>query len=60
MQIGNFYGLSINTRNDADDCVAITPNGILYLSITKEVFHQLGLEGKLSNFANKHSDRYGK
>lgn len=57
---GQFYGLSVNTRIDVDDCVGLTPAGILHLSVTKDIYHYLGLEGKLSAFANKHPNRYCK
>lgn len=56
---GTLYGLSVQTKTDTDDCVAITPNGILYLSLTRDIYHQLGLVGRISQFSNKHLDRYG-
>lgn len=57
---GELYALSLDTRIDSDDCVAITPCGKLHLSLNKETYQCLGLDGKLSYFSRKHQDRYGK
>lgn len=57
---GQFYGISANTRIDVDNCVCITPTGICYLSVNKDTYHRLGIEGKVSSFAKKHRNRYGK
>lgn len=57
---GRFYALSINTRIDVDDCIGISSDGILHLSVTKDIYHYLGLEGKLSKTAKKYSNRYSK
>lgn len=58
--LGQFYGLSVNTRIDTDNCVCISPEGIFYLSVTKDTYHRLGIEGKLSSFGKKHRNRYSK
>ncbi|XP_031627936.1 ribonuclease P protein subunit p40 isoform X2 [Contarinia nasturtii] len=55
---GQFYGTSVDTRIDVDNCVCITPEGIFCLSVTKDTYHRLGIEGKLSAFAKKHRNRY--
>lgn len=52
--------LSIDTRIDTDDCLAITPCGKLILSLLKETYQELGLEGKLSHFCKKEENRYSK
>ncbi|KAL3280600.1 hypothetical protein HHI36_003832 [Cryptolaemus montrouzieri] len=49
---GNFNLLSINTRIDCDNCVAITSTGQLVLNLDKITFQTLGLEGKISHFHN--------
>lgn len=55
---GNLIGLSINTRIDCDNCVAITPSGKLILSLTKDTYQSLGLEGKVSQFAKNNRLKY--
>lgn len=57
---GRFYALSVNTRIDVDDCIGISSDGILQLSVTKDVYHYLGLIGKLSKTAKQYSNRYSK
>lgn len=57
---GELCALSLDTRIDCDDCVAITPCGKLQLSVNKETYQCLGLDGKLSFFSRKHQDRYRK
>lgn len=57
---GTFYGLSIGTRIDVDDSIAITPNKVLHLSVSKELYQSLGLEGHVSAFARKHHQKYSK
>lgn len=58
--LGQFYGSSVDTRIDVDNCIGITPEGIFHLSVTKDTYHRLGIEGKLSSFAKKHRNRYCK
>lgn len=57
---GTFYGLSVGTRIDVDDSIAITPNKILHLSLSKELYQSLGLDGHVSTFARKHHQKYSK
>ncbi|XP_049801519.1 ribonuclease P protein subunit p40-like isoform X4 [Schistocerca nitens] len=54
---GELTLLSDNTRIDVDDSIAVTPNGLLILSLNKGTYQQLGLEGRLS-FFQRDSDRY--
>ncbi|XP_071444117.1 ribonuclease P protein subunit p40-like [Hetaerina americana] len=57
---GQFTALSIGTRVDCDNCIAVTPTGNLIFSLLKEAYEELGLEGKLSNFCRlkKRPTRY--
>ncbi|XP_055608071.1 ribonuclease P protein subunit p40-like isoform X2 [Uranotaenia lowii] len=55
---GSFYAVSFRTRLDVDDCVAVTPGGILVLHLNKETYQTLGLEGQLSQFARKRRSKY--
>lgn len=43
---GQLTALSIDTHLETDDCAALTSNGTLILSLNKESFQALGLEGK--------------
>ncbi|KAG7219158.1 hypothetical protein INR49_006317 [Caranx melampygus] len=56
---GSVYGLSYGTRIDEDNCVALMPNGHLYLSLDKDSFQVLGFEGKPSRFSHRTKNRYG-
>lgn len=47
---GSVLALSHGTRIDTSDCVALLPTGILHLSLTKDTYECLGLQGKLSPF----------
>ncbi|XP_027144805.1 ribonuclease P protein subunit p40 isoform X1 [Larimichthys crocea] len=66
---GSVYGLSYRTRIDEDSCVALTPNGHLSLSLClfaghlslsldKDAFELLGVEGKPSRFNHRTNCRY--
>ncbi|XP_015835823.1 ribonuclease P protein subunit p40 isoform X2 [Tribolium castaneum] len=55
---GNLYVLSVNTRIDCDNCVAITPEGQLILSLSKSEYQSLGLEGQVSHFHHRTQERY--
>lgn len=57
---GALSALSINTRLDLDNCVCITPEGVLVLHLDKVSYQELGLEGTLSHFANQHKNKYSK
>ncbi|XP_071346660.1 ribonuclease P protein subunit p40 [Trachinotus anak] len=55
---GSVYGLSYRTRIDEDNCVALMPNGRLCLSLDKDSFQVLGVEGKSSRFNHRTNSRY--
>ncbi|XP_061588695.1 ribonuclease P protein subunit p40 [Cololabis saira] len=55
---GSVCGLSYGTRIDEDNCVALTPNGRLTLSLDKDSFETLGFEGKPSSFTHKRRSRF--
>lgn len=55
---GAVYGLSYRTRIDEDNCIALTPNGHLTLSLDKDSFEQLGFEGKPSRFNHRTATRF--
>ncbi|XP_062844022.1 ribonuclease P protein subunit p40 [Trichomycterus rosablanca] len=55
---GGFYALSFNTRIDEDNCVALLPSGKLILSLDKDTYEQLGLEGKPSLYNHRKVMRY--
>uniref|UniRef100_A0A8D8FAU3 Ribonuclease P protein subunit p40 n=1 Tax=Culex pipiens TaxID=7175 RepID=A0A8D8FAU3_CULPI len=57
---GTFYAVSFRTRLDTDDCVAVTPAGVLVLHLNKETYQTLGLEGRVSQFARKRNSKYEK
>lgn len=57
---GNVTLLSIGTKLDQDDCLAITPNGKLILSLRRKSYQELGIEGKPTEFNKKHADKYRK
>lgn len=57
---GRITLLSIDTKIDLDDCVCLTPAGILVLSLNKNTFEGLGLEGSVSHFTHKTKDKYSK
>uniref|UniRef100_A0A1Y1NIQ9 Uncharacterized protein n=1 Tax=Photinus pyralis TaxID=7054 RepID=A0A1Y1NIQ9_PHOPY len=50
---GTLVSLSINRRIDCEDCACVTPNGLLLLSLTKESYETLGLEGRASRYTVK-------
>nr|CAI5869025.1 unnamed protein product [Callosobruchus analis] len=55
---GELTLLSINTRIDCDNCVAITPTGLLVLTVDKETYNSLGIEGNASHHLAKIKNRY--
>ncbi|CAG9862731.1 unnamed protein product [Phyllotreta striolata] len=55
---GKLTLLSINTRIDCDNCIGVTPNGKLYLSINKETYQCLGLEGVTSHFTKTLGNKF--
>lgn len=52
--------LSIGTKLDQDDCVALTPFGKLFFSLKRDTFQRLGVRGKPSFFSNRIPDKYCK
>lgn len=54
--------LSIETRIDADNVLALDPRGHLFLHLTKESYQQLGLDGKPSVYKDrkKGPTKYGR
>ncbi|XP_068565387.1 ribonuclease P protein subunit p40 isoform X4 [Cebidichthys violaceus] len=56
---GLVSGLSYRTRIDEDNCVALMPNGHLSLSLDKDSFELLGVEGKPSRYNLGTNSRYG-
>jgi ribonucleases P/MRP protein subunit RPP40 len=57
---GNLTLLSVGTKLDQDDCLGITLNGKLILSLRRKSYQELGIEGKPSEFDKKNSDKYRK
>ncbi|XP_044075576.1 ribonuclease P protein subunit p40 isoform X2 [Siniperca chuatsi] len=55
---GSVYGVSYGTRIDEDNCVALMPNGQLSLSLDKDSFELLGVEGKPSRFNHRTNCRF--
>ncbi|KAL3860288.1 hypothetical protein ACJMK2_010429 [Sinanodonta woodiana] len=55
---GKLYMLSHGMQIDTQDCAALLPTGILILSLTKDSYEQLGLEGKVANFGDKKTCKY--
>ncbi|CAB3982242.1 Hypothetical predicted protein [Paramuricea clavata] len=49
---GSVCGLSHGTKIDTSDCAALLPTGILHLSLTKDTYECLGIQGKPSPFKN--------
>lgn len=58
IRTGSVTALTIGTNIDIDDCVAITPSGYLLLTVCRETFQSLGIEGKPSAFCGKRPERY--
>ncbi|XP_076181767.1 ribonuclease P protein subunit p40 [Ptiloglossa arizonensis] len=55
---GELSLLTIENRIDVDNSIAITPTGHLILSLLKEDYQKLGLEGKVSFFDQRVHTRY--
>ncbi|XP_059200785.1 ribonuclease P protein subunit p40 [Centropristis striata] len=55
---GGVCGLSYRMRLDEDNCVALTSDGHLSLSLDKDSFELLGVEGKPSRFNHRTSSRF--
>lgn len=57
--LGELNALSIGTRIDVDECACVTPTGILVLSLSREIYQKLGIEGSPWSKSAVHLDRYG-
>ncbi|BFZ12765.1 hypothetical protein BsWGS_15804 [Bradybaena similaris] len=55
---GAVHMMSINTKLDTGDCVAVTPTGWLLLHLTKDTYEELGLEARKQTHSEKISDIY--
>ncbi|XP_075069113.1 ribonuclease P protein subunit p40 [Mixophyes fleayi] len=55
---GLFYALSYNTRIDQDNVAALLPTGKLIISVDKDTYEELGLQGKPSLYSGKNAMRY--
>uniref|UniRef100_A0A8C5MB96 Ribonuclease P/MRP subunit p40 n=1 Tax=Leptobrachium leishanense TaxID=445787 RepID=A0A8C5MB96_9ANUR len=55
---GSFYALSYQTRIDQDNTAALLPTGKLILSVDKDTYEELGLQGKPSLYSGKNAMRY--
>ncbi|KAJ8011136.1 hypothetical protein DPEC_G00055050 [Dallia pectoralis] len=55
---GGLYALSYKTRVDQDNTVALLPSRQMILSVDKDHYEQLGLEGKPSQYSGKRPMRY--
>ncbi|XP_067853688.1 ribonuclease P protein subunit p40 isoform X1 [Heptranchias perlo] len=55
---GFLYALSYNTRIDQDNTIALLPTGKLILSVDKDTYEELGLEGQPSKYSHKTTVRY--
>jgi ribonuclease P/MRP protein subunit RPP40 len=60
LNTGHLTILSDGTNIDTDDCVALIPSGHLVLSLNRQTYQELGLEGKPSFFSRSKPNRYGK
>lgn len=55
---GHLTVLSNGTNIDTDDCVALTPSGHLFLTLNRQTYQELGLEGRPSFFSRSKPNRY--
>ncbi|XP_043922758.1 ribonuclease P protein subunit p40 isoform X1 [Protopterus annectens] len=55
---GSFYALSYSTRIDQDNAAALLPTGKLIISVDKDTYEELGLEGQSSRYSHKTPMRY--
>lgn len=55
---GNFYALSYNTNIDEENAIALLSSGQLILSLDKDTYEQLGLEGRPSLYNHKKAMRF--
>ncbi|RMC16105.1 hypothetical protein DUI87_08314 [Hirundo rustica rustica] len=55
---GSCYALTYKTRIDQDNTAALLPNGKLILSVDKDTYEELGLQGHPSRYSGKKVMRY--
>ncbi|XP_022920567.2 ribonuclease P protein subunit p40-like isoform X2 [Onthophagus taurus] len=55
---GNLSCLSIDTNIDTQNCLCIIPNKTLILSLLKETYQSLGIQGKVSYFSKNNHFKY--
>ncbi|KAG8133284.1 hypothetical protein E2320_011090 [Naja naja] len=55
---GSCYALTYNTRIDQDNTAALLPTGKLILSVDKDTYQELGLQGNPSLYSGKKPMRY--
>ncbi|KAM7399933.1 hypothetical protein PAMA_004560 [Pampus argenteus] len=55
---GSVYGLSYRSRIDEENCIALTANGRLSLSLDKDSYELLGVEGKPLRCTHRTSNRF--
>ncbi|XP_025895535.1 ribonuclease P protein subunit p40 isoform X3 [Nothoprocta perdicaria] len=55
---GSCYALTYNTRIDQDNTAALLPSGKLILSVDKDTYEELGLQGRPSQYSGKKVMRY--
>ncbi|KAM9307946.1 ribonuclease P protein subunit p40 [Gastrophryne carolinensis] len=55
---GLFYALSYNTQIDQDNVAALLPTGKLIVSVDKDTYEELGLQGKPSQYSGKSTKRF--
>ncbi|XP_074998717.1 ribonuclease P protein subunit p40 isoform X2 [Calonectris borealis] len=55
---GSCYALAYNTKIDQDNTAALLPNGKLILSVDKDTYEELGLQGRPSRYCGKKVMRY--
>ncbi|XP_057190277.1 ribonuclease P protein subunit p40 [Triplophysa rosa] len=58
VQKGTVYAVSYNTKIDEDNSIALLPSGQLVLSLNKDAYEQLGLEGRPSLYNHRKAMRY--
>ncbi|KYO35506.1 ribonuclease P protein subunit p40 isoform X1 [Alligator mississippiensis] len=58
VKTGSCYALSYNTRIDQDNTAALLPTGKLILSVDKDTYEELGLQGRPSRYSGKKIMRY--
>ncbi|NXS02508.1 RPP40 protein, partial [Oxylabes madagascariensis] len=55
---GSCYALTYRTKIDQDNTAALLPNGKLILSVDKDTYEELGLQGHPSRYSGKKVMRY--